>query len=197
MIQVRNTSSSAAPLAAAPRSLSHQKHLSLCKWVQYKSASNVLFHDETEFCKETGKAASPCKCWDGLSHIHQLGWEQGLGEEGGEKERDLGSVMIINDPFSRSQLCLRTTSPVGFMLQNDYHIINRPGWILALWSRGLKKTLMGWGRKDVWRGGQHRDYHQKCTCRGFAHKDGNESVLRAAEDELVRASTSREGKVCL
>lgn len=47
--------------------------------------------------------------------------------EGGEKERDLGSAMIINDPFSRSQLCLRTTSPVRFMLQNDYHIINRPG----------------------------------------------------------------------
>lgn len=47
--------------------------------------------------------------------------------EGEEKERDLGSVMIINDPFSRSQLCLRTTSPVRFMLQNYYHIINRPG----------------------------------------------------------------------
>lgn len=38
--------------------------------------------------------------WDESKH-----WEG----EGGEKERDLGSVMIINYPFSRSQLCLRTS----------------------------------------------------------------------------------------
>lgn len=64
--------------------------------------------------------------------------------EGGEKERDLGSVMIINYPFSRSQLCLRTRLLVRvwwFVLQNDYHIINRPGWILAfVVQRTLENT---------------------------------------------------------
>lgn len=46
-----------------------------------------------------------------------------------EKKRDLGSVMIINYPFSRSQLCLRTGSLMRvwlFVPQNGYRIVNRP-----------------------------------------------------------------------
>lgn len=45
----------------------------------------MRFQDETAFCKETRKAASPGKFQDGLSHVHQLGGEQGLGGGKGRK----------------------------------------------------------------------------------------------------------------
>lgn len=197
---MRNTSSSAAPLGRGSYRIRNICH--------FANEFNIKVHQIYGFRMRQHSAREPEKqpppANTGMVYLIFTSWDESKDweGEGGEKERDLGSVMTINYPFSSRQLFLRTGSLVRvrqFLMQNDYHILNRPGWILAfVVQRTLfKKTLMDWGRKDAWRGGQHGDHHQKCTCRVSAHKDGNESILRAAEDELVGASTSRKGKVWL
>lgn len=85
---MRNMSGSTAPLAPGPCFLSYQKHLSQCKWVHYKSTSNVQFQDETAVCEEMRKTTSPYKSWDGLAHFYHLGGGGALGEERGRRKRE-------------------------------------------------------------------------------------------------------------
>lgn len=175
-IQVRNMSSSAAPLGHVCYRIRNTCH--------FANEFNTKVHQICGFRMRQHSARKPEKqppsANAGMVYPVFTSWGESKDweREGGEKERDLGSVMIINYPFSRRQLCLRTGLLVRvwwFMLQNDYHIINRPGWILAFVVQRtlLKKTLRAWGRKDMWRSGQHGVCHQKCICRGSAHKDGN------------------------
>lgn len=170
----------------------------------------MQFQDETAVCKEARKPASPYKSWDGLSHSHQLGGEQALGGVRGRKrERNLGNVTIINYAFSRSRLCLgmgllrrvwRFTQSVQTrckMIITSLHAessvppgCKQPWRILAfgLQRTSLDKMAIGWGGKDRWGGGQRG---------GSMVREGNECILRAADDETIGASTSGEGKVRL
>lgn len=47
----------------------------------------------------------------------------------------------------------------------------------------LDKTPISWGRKDTWGDGQRGGYHQEHACGGCMLRDGDESILRAADSE--------------
>ncbi|KAL2299851.1 hypothetical protein Nmel_012704 [Mimus melanotis] len=71
----------------------------------------MRFQDETAFCKETRKQPPPGNAGVGCPTFTIWDEQRLGGGRGRKRERELGSVMIINYPFSKSQLCLRAGSP--------------------------------------------------------------------------------------